>query len=77
MVMEAKLTRLTHKIAIQLYLVADSFTIYSYRSRQPVRKRLDTHSYDCLIIKQGNCDKMEDTEIYFLYREFLLANSTN
>jgi hypothetical protein len=40
-VMVAKLTRLTHKIAIQLHLVAES----SYRSRRPVRKLLDTPSY--------------------------------
>jgi hypothetical protein len=44
-VMAAKLTRLTHKIAIQLHLVADSYTISSSRSRRPVRKLLDTLSY--------------------------------
>jgi hypothetical protein len=44
-VMAAKLTRLTHKIAIQLHLVAESCTIYSSGSRRPVRKRLDTPSY--------------------------------
>jgi hypothetical protein len=38
----AKLTRLTHKIAIQLHLVAESCTILSSRSRWPVRKLLDT-----------------------------------
>jgi hypothetical protein len=38
--MAAKLTRLTHKIAIQLHLVAESCTIYSSRSRRPVRKLL-------------------------------------
>jgi hypothetical protein len=43
--MEAKLTRLTHKIAIQLHLVAESCTICSSHSRRPVRKLLDTHSY--------------------------------
>jgi hypothetical protein len=36
--MAAKLTRLTHKIAIQLHLVAESYTICSSRSRRPVRK---------------------------------------
>jgi len=36
--MAAKLTRLTHKIAVQLHQVADSCTICSSRSRQPVRK---------------------------------------
>jgi len=37
-VMVAKLARLTHKIAIQLHLVAKSCTICSTRSRRPVRK---------------------------------------
>jgi hypothetical protein len=41
----AKLTRLTHKIAIQLHLVAESCTICGSRSRRPVRKLLDTPSY--------------------------------
>jgi len=44
-VMAAKLTRLSHKIAIQLYLVAQSCIICSSRSRRPVRKLLDTPSY--------------------------------
>jgi hypothetical protein len=39
--MAAKLTRLTHKIAIQLHLVAESCNISSSRSRRPVRKILD------------------------------------
>jgi len=43
--MGAKFTRLTHKIAIQLHLVAQSYTISSSRSRRPVRKLLDTPSY--------------------------------
>jgi hypothetical protein len=34
-VMAAKLTRLTHKIAIQLHLVAESYTICSSCSRRP------------------------------------------
>jgi hypothetical protein len=42
--MAAKVTRLTHKIAIQLYLVAENCTICSSRSRRPVRKLLDTPS---------------------------------
>jgi hypothetical protein len=41
----AKLTRLTHKIAIQLHLVAESCTICSSHSKRPVRKLLDTPSY--------------------------------
>jgi hypothetical protein len=44
-VMLAELTRLTHKIAIQPHLVAESCTIRSSRSRRPVRKLLDTPSY--------------------------------
>jgi hypothetical protein len=44
-VMAAKLTRLTHKIVIQLHLVAESCTICSFCSRQPVQKLLDTPSY--------------------------------
>jgi hypothetical protein len=43
--MAAKLSRLTHKIAIQLHLVAESCIICSSRSRWPVRKLLDTPSY--------------------------------
>jgi hypothetical protein len=44
-IMAAKLTRLTHEIAIQLHLVAESCAICSSRSRRPVRKLLDTPSY--------------------------------
>jgi hypothetical protein len=43
-VMAAKLTRMTHKVAIQLHLVAESCTICSSRSRRPVRKLLNTPS---------------------------------
>jgi hypothetical protein len=45
MVMAVKLTRMTHKIAMQLHLVAESCTICSSRSRRAVRKLLDTSSY--------------------------------
>jgi len=44
--MAAKLTRLTNKIVIQLYLVATSCTICNSRSRRSVRKLLDTPSYN-------------------------------
>jgi hypothetical protein len=44
-VMVAKLTRLTHKIAIQLHLVAESCTICSTHSRQSGQKLLDIPSY--------------------------------
>jgi hypothetical protein len=50
-VMAAKLTRLTHKIAIQLHLVAESCTICSSRSRRPIRTLLDTPS-SIFVIKQ-------------------------
>jgi len=43
--MAEKLTRLIHKIAIQLYLVAESRIICSSRSRRPVRRSLDTPSH--------------------------------
>jgi len=43
--MAAKLAGLTHKIAMHMYLVAESCIIYSFRSRRPVRKLLDTPSY--------------------------------
>jgi hypothetical protein len=43
--MAAKLTRLTHKIGMQLHIVAESCTISSSHSRRPVRKPLDTPLY--------------------------------
>jgi len=42
--MAAKLTILTHRIAIQLHPVAESCTICSSPSRLPVRKLLYTPS---------------------------------
>jgi len=47
--MTSKLTKLTHKIAIQLHLVAESCTICNSLSRRPVRKLLDKHAYFSLI----------------------------
>jgi hypothetical protein len=60
-VMAAKLTRLTHKIAIQLHLMAESSKICSSRSRRPVPKiwiqpRMCLFSipgYKQIIAKQG------------------------
>jgi len=43
--MAIKLTRLTHKTALQLHLVSGRCTICSSRFRRPVRKLLDTLSY--------------------------------
>jgi hypothetical protein len=40
--MAAKLTRLSRKVAIQLHLVTESYTIRSSHSRRSVRKLLDT-----------------------------------
>jgi hypothetical protein len=51
--MAAKLTILTHKIAIQLHLLAESCTICSIHSiRRPVRKILDTpwHSNNIIFL---------------------------
>jgi hypothetical protein len=48
-VMAAKLTRLTHRIAIQLLLVAERCTICSSRSRRPVRKLLNTPSFISMV----------------------------
>jgi hypothetical protein len=44
-VMEAKLTILTHRIAIQPHLVAESYAVCSFPCRRTVRKLLDTPSY--------------------------------
>jgi hypothetical protein len=44
-VMAAKLTRLTNKIAIQLRLMAESYSICSSRSWRTVQKLLGTLSY--------------------------------
>jgi len=40
--MAAKLTKLTHKIAVKLHVVVESCTICSSRARRPVRRLLDT-----------------------------------
>jgi hypothetical protein len=53
-VMAAKLTRLSHKIPIQLHLVAESYTTCSSCSRWPVRKLLDTLSY-ILSLRMTGC----------------------
>jgi len=51
--MAVKLTRLTHKIAIRLYLMAESCTICSSPSRPPGRKLLDIPSYFAASIFKG------------------------
>jgi len=65
--MAAKLARLTHKIAVKLHLVAESYTICSYRSRRPVRKLLYTLSYLLVMffLKQNiNYDYNTDSSRY-------------
>jgi hypothetical protein len=55
-VMAAKLTRLTHKIVIQLHPVAENCAICSSNSRWTARKLLDTPSYAFLIsAMRGTC----------------------
>jgi len=51
--MAAKLTRLLHRLAMQLHLVAESCAICSFRSRRPVRKLLETPSYVTLFKESG------------------------
>jgi hypothetical protein len=48
--MAAKLTRLTHKIAIHLHIVAESCPICSSRSRWPVQKH--PHIIQCYLEEQ-------------------------
>jgi hypothetical protein len=48
-----KFTRLTHKITVLLRLVAETCTICSSRCRRPVRKLLDTSSYNSLYLCSG------------------------
>jgi hypothetical protein len=65
--MEAQLTRLTHKIAIQLRLVAESCTICTSRSRRPVRKLLDTLSYIiCLQMEALGSSEMSEAASEYL-----------
>jgi hypothetical protein len=51
--MTAKLTRLTHEVAIQMHLVAEICTICSSPSGRPVRKLLDTPSYMLAYVLYG------------------------
>jgi hypothetical protein len=69
MVMAAKLTRLTHKITIELHLMTESCTICSSRSRRTVRKLLDTPSYTSLQ-SNGPC-----TFPFLLHQQILLPKS--
>jgi hypothetical protein len=53
--MATKLTKLTHKVAIQLYLVAEGSTICISRSKRPGWKLLDTPSYT---LNRGSTSKI-------------------
>jgi hypothetical protein len=66
--MATKRTRLTHKIAIQLHLVADSCTICSSHSRRPVRKLLDTPWYWRKTNNTFICKCLSKTCLLRLYR---------
>jgi hypothetical protein len=68
-VMAAKLDRLTHKIAIQLHLVAESCTICSSRSRRPVGKLLDTPSYtrSLSFFHRSKLERYIQTDGYFQF----------
>jgi hypothetical protein len=67
--MAAKLTRMTHEIAIQLNLVAESCIICSSRSRRPVRKLLDTLSYMRYFIFDVFTDTSPDIHLELLRRK--------
>jgi hypothetical protein len=54
--MSETLTRVTHRISIQMHPVTESCTICSSRSRRPVRKLLDTPSYTSIILPFVLCD---------------------
>jgi len=66
-IMAAKLTRLTHKIAIQLHIVSEIYTICSSCFRRPVRKLLDTPLYKLLV----SWDGLENTD---MVRSFFWAS---
>jgi len=67
-IMAAKLIRLTHKLTIQLHLVAESCTIWSSSSRRPVPKLL----YTCLSPRRRNRD-ISWLKVAALYRNYVTA----
>jgi hypothetical protein len=72
--MAAKLTKLTHKIAIQMHLVAESCTICVSRSRHPVRKLLDTPSYlaySTLLLRSRVLENLVVIELVKKYPPFM------
>jgi hypothetical protein len=74
-VMATKLTRLTHKVAIQLHLVAESCMICSSRSRRPVWKLLDTPSYltDQIIVVLMADRETEEYNIKMEFKELVFV----
>jgi hypothetical protein len=73
--MAAKLTRLSHRIAIQLHLVAQSCTIFSSRSRRPVRKLLDTTSYFCPVYFKIKLTKSRFLSSSLIFKFHLLSTA--
>jgi hypothetical protein len=71
--MATKLTRLTHKIAIQLHLVAKSCTICSFLPRRPVRKLLYTLS--CTIKMDFKEIRCEGVDWMHLAQDRVLVNT--
>jgi hypothetical protein len=74
-VMTAKLTRLTHKIEIQLHLLAESCIIWSSRSRWSVWKLLDIpfyvyrkfeYTFQLLLHSKQNRSKYPDVGLRFV-----------
>jgi len=64
--MATKLTRLTHEMAIQLHLIADSCTICSSRARWPVRKLLDTLSQVYRYLQQNRSSNFMAIPVYLV-----------
>jgi hypothetical protein len=69
--MAAKVTKLTHKIAIKLHLVAQGCTIFSSRAKRPVRKLLDTPSHVAPPIIEALCPVFVDLISISRYSERL------
>jgi len=70
--MAAKLTRMTHKIVIQLHLVADSCTICCSCSRWPVQILLDMHFYAYRSLNKWSRKTQNYCCYYYYYFSFFL-----
>jgi len=71
--MAVKLTKLTHKIAIQLHVVAESYNIYSSPSRPPARKLLDTPSYDSDEFKECHVNFYMTIPCFEMYSHYVFC----